>query len=80
MIKIKIKMINKNENENENENVNDNLYSIDIEGIRTVFFFFYVRYFKYKKTQTKALQVTSVHKIYTNKSTSSNFYPYNIHK
>ena len=32
-----------NENENENENVNDNLCSIDIEGIRTVFvllFFF----------------------------------------
>ena len=57
---------NDNEN-NENENVNDNLSSIDIEGIRTVFvlLFFYERYFKCKNT---------------NKSTSSNFYPYNIHK
>ena len=27
-------------NKNENENVNDNLCSIDIEDIRTVFFFF----------------------------------------
>ena len=38
-------MITKNDNENnnennENENINDNLSSIDIEGIRTVFFFF----------------------------------------
>ena len=38
-------MIMKNDNENnnennENENINDNLSSIDIEGIRTVFFFF----------------------------------------
>ena len=54
-IKIKIKMINKNDNENENENdnVNENLSSIDIEGIRTVFvlhFFFYERYFKCKNT------------------------------
>ena len=56
-IKIKIKMINKNENENENENVIDNLSSVDIEGIRTVFvlyIFFYERFFKFKKTQTKA--------------------------
>ena len=30
-----------NENENENENVNDNLCSIDIEAIRTVFFLFF---------------------------------------
>ena len=48
---------NENENENnENENVNDNLSSIDTKGIRTVFvfYFFYERYFKYKKTQTKA--------------------------
>ena len=30
--------------------------SIDIEGIRTVFvlYFYYERYFKYEKTQTKA--------------------------
>ena len=49
-------MINKNENEN--ENVNDNLSSIDIQGTRTVFvlYFFYERYFKYKKTQTKAFK------------------------
>ena len=33
-----------------------------------------------EKTQTKALQVTFIHTIYTNKNTSSNFYPYNIHK
>ena len=33
-----------------------------------------------EKTQTKALQVTFIHTIYTNKSTSSNFYLYNIHK
>ena len=41
---------------NKNENVNDNLSSIDIEGIRAVFvlYFFYERYFKYKKIQTKA--------------------------
>ena len=45
MIKIKIKMINKNGNKNENENVNDNLSSIDIEGIRTVF----VLYFSFMK-------------------------------
>ena len=47
-----------NENENENENVNDNLCSIDIEAIRTVFvllFFFYERYFKYKKHKQKHL-------------------------
>ena len=59
MIKIKIKIINKNENENENENenVNDNLSSIDIEGIRTVFvlYFFYERYFKCKKHKQKHL-------------------------
>ena len=57
MMKIKIKMINKNENENENENVIDNLSSVNIEGIRTVFvlyIFFYERFFKFKKTQTKA--------------------------
>ena len=56
-IKIKIKMINKNENENENENVIDDLSSVNIEGIRTVFvlyIFFYERFFKFKKTQTKA--------------------------
>ena len=33
-----------------------------------------------EKTQTKALQVTFIHTIYTKKHTSSNFYPYNIHK
>ena len=32
------------------------------------------------KKQTKALQVTFIHTIYTKKHTSSNFYPYNIHK
>ena len=53
MIKIKIKMINKNENENKNENANDNLSNIDIEGIRTVFF--YERYFKGKKHKQKHL-------------------------
>ena len=55
-IKIKIKMINKNGDENENQNVNDNLSSIDIEGIRTVFvlyIFFYERYFKCKKHKQK---------------------------
>ena len=75
-------MVMKNDNDNDNENnENSNLSSIDIEGIRTVFVlcFFYERYFKCKK-QTKALQVTFIHTIYTNKSTSSNFYPYNIHK
>ena len=41
MIKIKIKMKNKNENKNENENVNDNLSSIYIEGIRTVFVLYF---------------------------------------
>ena len=58
-IKIKIKMINKNENENENENVIDNLSSVDIEGIRTVFvlyIFFYERYFKYKRHKQKHLR------------------------
>ena len=50
-------MINKNGDENENQNVNDNLSSIDIEGIRTVFvlYFFYERYFKYKKHKQKHL-------------------------
>ena len=40
---------NGNDNENnENENVSDNLSSIDIEGIRTIFslFFFHKRYFE----------------------------------
>ena len=37
IIIIIIIIITKNENENKNENVNDNLSSIDIEGIRTVF-------------------------------------------
>ena len=60
-------MIMKNDNENENENVNDNLNSIYIEGIRTVF----VLYFFMKDT----LNIKN-----TNKSTSSNFYPYDIHK
>ena len=60
MIKIIIIIIiiTKNENENKNENVNDNLSSIDIEGIRTVFvlyFFFYERYFKCKKHKQKHL-------------------------
>ena len=32
------------------------------------------------KAQKKALQVTFIHTIHTNKSTSSNFYLYNIHK
>ena len=45
MIKIIIIIITKNENENKNENVNDNLSSIDIEGIRTVF----VSYFLFMK-------------------------------
>ena len=57
-IKIKIKMINKNDNENENENdnVNENLSSIDIEGIRTVFvlYFFFMKDILNVKTQTKA--------------------------
>ena len=48
---------NDNDNENnENENVNDNLSSINIEGIRTVFalyIFFYERYFKCKKQKQK---------------------------
>ena len=66
-------MIMKNDNDNynennENENVNDNLRSIDIEDIRTVF----VLYFFCMKD---ILNVKN-----TNKSTSSNFYPYNIHK
>ena len=66
-------MIMKNDNENdnknnENENVNESLSSIDIEGIRTVF----VLYFFFMKD---ILNVKN-----TNKSTSSNFYPYNIHK
>ena len=65
-------MIMKNDNDsdnenNENENVNYNLSSIDIEGIRTDF----VLYFFMKDI----LNVKN-----TNKSTSSNFYPYNIHK
>ena len=59
MIKIIIIIIiiTKNENENKNENVNDNLSSIDIEGIRTVFvlYFFYERYFKCKKHKQKHL-------------------------
>ena len=60
---------NDNDNENnENENVNGNLSSIDIEGIRTVF----VLYTFFMKG---ILNVKN-----TNKSTSSNFYPYNIHK
>ena len=60
---------NENNNENnENENINDNLSSIDIDGIRTVFFccFFCMK---------DILNVKN-----TNKSTSRNFYPYNIHK
>ena len=51
-------IITKNENENKNENVNDNLSSIDIEGVRTVFvlfFFFNERYFNYKKHKQKHL-------------------------
>ena len=57
---------NENNNENnENENINDNLSSIDIEGIRTVCFF----------CMKDILNVKN-----TNKSTSSNFYPCNIHK
>ena len=45
---------NENNNENnENENINDNLSSIDIEGIRTVCFFLYERYFKCKKHKQK---------------------------
>ena len=66
-----IKNDNENDNENnddENDNVNDNLSSIDIEGIRTVF----VLYFFFMKD---ILNVKN-----TNKNTSSNFYPYNIHK
>ena len=31
-------------------------------------------------TQTKAVQVISIHSIYANKSTSNNFYQYNIHR
>ena len=54
-IKIKIKMIN--QNENENENVNENLSSIYIDGIRTVFvlyiYIYYERYFKCKKHKQK---------------------------
>ena len=66
---MKMKNDNDNDNENnENENVNDNLSSIDIEGIRTVF----VLYIFLMKD---ILNVKN-----TDKSTSSNFYPYNIHK
>ena len=57
-IKIKIKMINKNENENENENVIDNLSSVDIEGIRTVFvlyIFFMKDFLNLKKHKPKHL-------------------------
>ena len=60
----------------------DNNSSIDIEGIRTVFvlYFFYERYFKRKSTNKSTSSNFYPYTIYTNKSTSSNFYPYNIHK
>ena len=66
-----MRMKNENDNDNknnENENVNDNLSSIDIEGIRrkdSILYFFNKDILNAK---------------HTNKSTSSNFYPYSIHK
>ena len=41
IIIIIIIIITKNENENKNENVNDNLSSIYIEGIKTVFVLYF---------------------------------------
>ena len=62
---------------NDNDNDNDNGNKVVLVF---VLYFSFMKKFQGFKTQTKALKVTFIHTIYTNKSTSSNFYPYNIHK
>ena len=62
-------------------NKKDLMSSISIEVSRTdfVLFFFNEKILSIYSTN-KSIEVTFIHTIYTNKSTSSNSYSYNMHK